>query len=321
MHRRVKKKKRRKYIYLFLTALSVSGVVLFFQKESHEFVRSDKIEKIMIVDDGYISYLYDLQANNVIDVLKVYDENLSEGDRVFPQRGEKVFADDIITINREKKLIVKVDGEEKEYSTFRDKISSVLDRNGVIFQENDIIVPSGNTMINDDIDAEITRVEFKEEIKSKKIAFETVLKKDDEVNFLKKYTEQEGKNGTKEIVYKVAYHNGVEVDRKLIEEKITKEATDEIIVQGTQVKLGKKHTGLCSWYAYTGTMSAANPWLPKGSYVKVTNKANGKSVIVQINDRGPFVPGRIIDLDKVAFAEIASIGAGVIDVKMEEVID
>ena len=56
-----------------------------------------------------------------------------------------------------------------------------------------------------------------------------------------------------------------------------------------------------------------------GSYVKVTNTANGKSVIVKINDRGPFGAGRIIDLDKVAFQEIASLGQGVINVKMEEI--
>ncbi|PJA85492.1 MAG: septal ring lytic transglycosylase RlpA family lipoprotein, partial [Candidatus Moranbacteria bacterium CG_4_9_14_3_um_filter_45_14] len=56
-----------------------------------------------------------------------------------------------------------------------------------------------------------------------------------------------------------------------------------------------------------------------GSFVKVTNTENGKSVIVKINDRGPFVPSRIIDLDKVAFAKIASIGAGVIAVRMEEI--
>ena len=69
----------------------------------------------------------------------------------------------------------------------------------------------------------------------------------------------------------------------------------------------------------TGTMSAANPWLPMGSYVKVTNKDNGKSVIVKINDRGPFGPNRIIDLDKVAFEKIASLGQGVANIKMEEI--
>ena len=43
-------------------------------------------------------------------------------------------------------------------------------------------------------------------------------------------------------------------------------------------------------------MTAAHLKLPMGSYVKVTNLRNGKSVMVRINDRGPVVPGRIIDL-------------------------
>ena len=321
MHKRVRRKKRRKYIYLSGVIFSIIVVFLFFQKDSHKFLRTTNIERIEIVDDGRVSFLYDVEAETVEDVLDKYSDNLSENDRVFPDRSQKVFADDRIFINREKKLIVKVDGEKKEFRTFGDKIKTVLVRNNIELDENDIIVPDGDTMINKTLEVEITRVEFKEEIVTKKIAFKTVLKKDDEINFLKKYTDQKGKDGTKELIYKVAYHDGEEVDRELVEEKIIEEPIDEIIVQGTQVKLGKEHSGRCSWYAHTGTMVAANPWLPKGSYVKVTNKANGKSVIVKINDRGPFVPGRIVDLDKVAFQKIAPLGAGVIDVKMEEIIN
>jgi rare lipoprotein A len=43
-------------------------------------------------------------------------------------------------------------------------------------------------------------------------------------------------------------------------------------------------------------MTAAHPTLPLGSYVRVTNLHNGRAVVVKINDRGPVVPGRIIDL-------------------------
>jgi rare lipoprotein A len=43
-------------------------------------------------------------------------------------------------------------------------------------------------------------------------------------------------------------------------------------------------------------MTAAHPTLPLGSYVRVTNLRNGRAVIVKVNDRGPVVPGRIIDL-------------------------
>jgi rare lipoprotein A len=43
-------------------------------------------------------------------------------------------------------------------------------------------------------------------------------------------------------------------------------------------------------------MTAAHPTLPLGSYVRVTNLHNGRAVVVRVNDRGPIVPGRIIDL-------------------------
>lgn len=50
--------------------------------------------------------------------------------------------------------------------------------------------------------------------------------------------------------------------------------------------------------------TAAHKKLPFGTKVRVTNKANGKSVVVTINDRGPFVKGRHIDLSKKAFMDI-----------------
>ncbi|MFY8282267.1 septal ring lytic transglycosylase RlpA family protein [Pseudoalteromonas sp. SSMSWG5] len=65
-------------------------------------------------------------------------------------------------------------------------------------------------------------------------------------------------------------------------------------------------------------LSAAHQTLGFGSKVKVTNIANNKSVVVTINDRGPFIRGRIIDLSKKAFSQIASTKQGVIDVTVEQ---
>jgi len=65
--------------------------------------------------------------------------------------------------------------------------------------------------------------------------------------------------------------------------------------------------------------TAAHKTLPFGSNVKVTNTNNGKSIIVKINDRGPFVKGRIIDLSKSAFTSIGTISTGVINVNIEVV--
>jgi len=77
-----------------------------------------------------------------------------------------------------------------------------------------------------------------------------------------------------------------------------------------QVKTKPYQVGTASWYGsnfdgketasgekyHMYDMTAASLTLPLGSHVKVTNLRNGKSVVVRINDRGPIVPGRIIDL-------------------------
>jgi rare lipoprotein A len=64
-------------------------------------------------------------------------------------------------------------------------------------------------------------------------------------------------------------------------------------------------------------MTAAHRTLPFGTKVRVTNKNNGKSVIVTINDRGPFIRGRIIDLSTAAAGVIGMRGAGVAPVTVE----
>ncbi len=67
--------------------------------------------------------------------------------------------------------------------------------------------------------------------------------------------------------------------------------------------------------------TAAHKKLPFGTIVKVTNEANGKFVIVEITDRGPFSKAREIDLSRRAFMDIASNkNSGVVIVKIEEVI-
>jgi len=63
--------------------------------------------------------------------------------------------------------------------------------------------------------------------------------------------------------------------------------------------------------------TAAHKTLPFGTTVKITNIRNNKSVIVTINDRGPFVGNRKFDLSKAAFHEIATVGRGVITATYE----
>jgi len=96
-------------------------------------------------------------------------------------------------------------------------------------------------------------------------------------------------------------------------------------------KEGTTQIGIASWYGVeehglptaTGerfskdAFTAAHKSLPMGTIVRVTNLENGRDVIVKVNDRGPFVEGRMIDLSYAAAKSIAMIRKGTANVKVE----
>jgi len=153
------------------------------------------------------------------------------------------------------------------------------------------------------------------------IAIEDALKQKDEViaNEIEKY----------------AFHNmemSLEKTKPEEEEEVVSSTIEgEILLAsaGTNTGVRKSHTRLSgdvSHYGYglhgsqtaTGgrfdqwAMTAAHKTLPFGSVVRVTNKANGKSVTVRINDRGPYIKGRVLDLSRGAFIKIAPQKQGIL---------
>ena len=99
----------------------------------------------------------------------------------------------------------------------------------------------------------------------------------------------------------------------------------------TVVSVGDEFSGNASWYGpdFHGKltsngetynmydMTAAHKTLPMNTIVKVKNKSNGLSTVVRINDRGPFIATRIIDLSKSAAKKIDMIGTGTAPVELE----
>jgi rare lipoprotein A len=87
--------------------------------------------------------------------------------------------------------------------------------------------------------------------------------------------------------------------------------------------------GRASWYALhsrtasgermnPSAMTAAHRSLPFGTMVKVTNQRNGRAVVVRINDRGPFIRGRMLDLSKAAAQKLGFIASGHTSVCVEK---
>lgn len=90
--------------------------------------------------------------------------------------------------------------------------------------------------------------------------------------------------------------------------------------------------GGASWYALTSKtasgewmdptqLTAAHKTMKLGTKIEVTNPINGRSVVVRINDRGPFVRGRVLDLSKAAATQVGMITAGHAKVCYQEVED
>src|SRR6185436_7843181 len=108
-------------------------------------------------------------------------------------------------------------------------------------------------------------------------------------------------------------------------------ATQPSPAQRTVAPLVEETTGYASWYGHPyhgrrttngetydmNTMTAAHRTLPFDTVVKVSNLSNGKAVTVRINDRGPFVKDRIIDLSYLAAKQIDLVGPGTARVSLE----
>lgn len=116
--------------------------------------------------------------------------------------------------------------------------------------------------------------------------------------------------------------------------QITKSATGAVaMTAGLMLALSagsaSAQCGSASWYALhsktasgermnPAAMTAAHRTLPFGTKVKVTNQRNGKSVVVRINDRGPFAKGRVIDLSKAAASKLGFIKSGHTKICMQQ---
>ena len=93
----------------------------------------------------------------------------------------------------------------------------------------------------------------------------------------------------------------------------------------------KKQCGGASWYNFAGrktasgermnpkAMTAAHRNFRFGTKVRVTNRRNGRSVVVRINDRGPFIKGRVIDLSKAAAGRLGYLSRGHTSVCIERI--
>ena len=288
---------------------------------SNTAIASNEGNKVVALIDNGLEYNISTNAQTVGDFLNEQNIKTEPEDLVIPSPETKLNSGDNIIIESAKKVSISADGQKINTVSQMEDVQDVLFENKISLGEDDITTPSRLSPVADNTQIKVIRVKIEQQTVNQPIPFSVQSTEDDTLSWRTKKVQQKGVNGTKEIIYKVVSYDGKEISRKELSESVTQNPVVEISVQGTYMKLGKANTGQGTWYAFKGGLFAASTTIPRGAYVKVTDADNGQSVVVQINDYGPQGKGRIIDLDKVAFEKIADLGAGVINVKVEQVLN
>ncbi|KKP98498.1 MAG: hypothetical protein US25_C0004G0015 [Candidatus Moranbacteria bacterium GW2011_GWE1_36_7] len=280
-------------------------------------------ENRILLFDGGLHFQINSRAETVADFLSEQKINLSEHDQVYPHGDVKINGSMRIIIQRAKKITIKENKKTSNAYTLQNTIEQALWENkDIVLGEDDVTAPARNMPVKNEMTIVVTHVLIKEEIKNLDIEYKTISNEDDKLGWRVRKVTQKGEEGTKEVKYRVVYNDGKEISRKVLESNIIKDPVEEIVTQGTYVKVGKPSRGDASYYASGWGALNASRSIPRGGYAKVTNMDNGKSVIVKINDFGPQSPQRIIDLDYVSFSKIADLGQGIAhNVKVEQVLN
>ena len=98
---------------------------------------------------------------------------------------------------------------------------------------------------------------------------------------------------------------------KTADTKMASQGVASFYTEGTETASGEKFN--------THELTAAHPTLPFGTRLRVTNVSTGRSVTVRVNDRGPYVPGRIVDVSYSAADALGMVGKGLANVKLDVV--
>ena len=137
-------------------------------------------------------------------------------------------------LNKEVTLIVN--GEGKQISTFKSDVQDLLVAEGVKYDKNDIVTKDLDEKLNDGMEIEVINVTEEVIKESKSVPFEVNVVEDKDLLKGQTKVEEEGKAGENQLVYKITYHNGKQVEKTFVEEVVSEKPINKIVKKGTKVE-------------------------------------------------------------------------------------
>jgi len=217
---------------------------------------------------------------------------------------------------------VVVRGNEHDVLTNASTVGELLSAMGIRPDGDDRVLPPPSSPLEHDSSVRYSDVRVVTRVLRRALPFsvetrESATLPPGEVRVLR-----DGVRGSTLRRFRVKIVDGEVVGRSLVGTRVARGTVDERRLVGASPSptgggAGAVQSGEATWYdpPWWG-LTAAHPTLAFGTMVTVTNAATGASVVVRINDRGPYGAGRIIDLSPEAFSQIASLSTGVVHVRI-----
>lgn len=312
----------------------VDGMVVEFVSAREVTVLMDGQERTILVPA--------LRAEDVVDYVGVPGE--AGVQLLSPAPLSRVYDGMVIEVGRSIAVTVVADGRTRQLTVPEGMtVAALLQRLDLRLDDDDRVDPSPKQVLTVDSQVVVNRVEKAVEAREVPVPAPVTERTTDELPAGARRELRPGRDGILHVFEEITWVDGVEARRTRTGARVVDAPEPRVVAVGTgrddeepapsaesasestqgvdsqdssDRDASRSQSGTASWYDYGDEFTAAHRTLPKGTLVTVTNLANGKSVQVRINDRGPFIDGRVIDLNRPAFAEIASVSEGVIRVRI-----
>ena len=158
---------------------------------------------------------------------------LGEHDQISLAMETKIENGMTINIERAYPVTIQVDGETVEVMTAFENVSEILNEYQIEVDKSDVVEPAINSLVGKNATILVKRMKQEVVVEKVVIPYERVVKHNDSMDKGKLKVLQKGRDGEKEVEYRIVYEDGKEISREMVEERIIAETQNEVVEQGT----------------------------------------------------------------------------------------
>lgn len=333
MHPRLYQRWRKKIVKWLVLLLPVMALCASIGAGYQYYVHTDPTKKMYTLTIDGVDFPLHCTEATVGECLRKEGIVVMEHDYLFPTMTDTLVSGMQVIVRRAVPVtIINFVGEKSTINTRGLTVGDVINEIGIVLKPTERVTPELSTWITPAMEIHLLAEREEHFQREVVLAHDTKEKKDASLAYGKRIVEQAGEDGKKVEQYRLVYSGDTLKEKTLLKSELVKEPVTEVVRVGTKLPDHEEviEIGKASFYSasldggrtasgqvlHLNELVAAHKKLPFGTLIKVTNTNNGKSVIVKIVDRGPYVSGRVIDLSTAAFSQIAPLSSGVVPVRL-----